>query len=457
MRHFALFRKSNKADSPSSEEAKGYYEDRSNTRNEFLKQLFGLTSRVNTLQDWALTAEREKLFKLYADPNSGNSVVYAVVSSIAAAVADVMQYAELQDADNDVVEKHWSLDLLREPNDATTLSEFMQLYTVNLLVVGDAFVYGQSPISRLNGQRYSSMYVMPSHLVQIISGGVIAPIKGYRLTTSAVYDASAPLLTPSNVMFAKLPNPSGETFHGLSPLISALKKIELLDVGDRRMNSSFKNGGVVNVVFPKSSDGLGLTPQQTDDFNDAMNEGVGNKTKFVATEVGAVRLGDTPADLTILQTSEYATQAICNVYSYPLDLLYARSTYSNMSEAKKMRYQIAIPYAMAFLEKYGKWTGVVKEGLHFTINTDKIEVLKPNATEVIAAMVNAGTTINERREYLGYEPIKEDIGDQVTYAMSTAFAGDDAALSQPLPEVDDVSQLIQPQDDGQQDQPQPQE
>ena len=105
-----------------------------------------------------------------------------------------------------------------------------------------------------------------------------------------------------------------------------------------------------------------------------------------------------------------------------------------MNEAKKMRYEIALPYVQAFLEKFGKWTGVVTEGLHFTINTDKIEVLKPDPTVVINSMVNAGTTSNERREALNYDPINDQLAAQVTYSMNTAFIGDDAALSQPLPE-----------------------
>ena len=434
MRLLKALRRSNRAGDASAAEVKGFYEDPKNAQNEYFKQLFFLSSRINALQDWALTTDRIKLYELYADPNRGNSVVYAVVTGIASAMADVIQFVELQDADNDVVDRHWALDLLREPNDATSMAEFMQLYGVNLLVVGDAFVYGQDAAVRMNGRKYSSMYVMPSHMVQIVSGGVLAPIKGYRLLNGDVYDAKGPKLNPSNVMFAKLPNPSGSTFHGLSPLVSALKKIELIDTGDRRINTSMSNGGVTNLVYPTSTDNLGLTPQQVDDFKDMMNKGVGNKTEFVATPVESVRLGDTPAELSILEAQDYATQAICNVYSYPIDLLYARSTYSNMNEAKKMRYEIALPYVQAFLEKFGKWTGVVTEGLHFTLNTDKIEVLKPDPTVVINSMVNAGTTINERREYLNYDPINDPLADQVTYSMNTAFIGDDAALSQPLPE-----------------------
>lgn len=436
MRRLNLFRRSSRANKI---EQKGYYADRSNQKNEFFRQLFGALNVSSALQSWSFTEGREALFRLFADKDSGNSTVYSVVSGIASAAADVIQFAELYDRKGEVITDHWCQRLLSCPNDATSQSEFTQLYMVNLLVVGDTFIYGQEAAARLNGEKFSSMYVMPSHMVEIQSGGLLAPIKGYRLTSSLMFDARAPKLNPGNVLFAKLPNPAGDTFHGLSPLVTALKKIEIMESGDRRINTMFKNGGVVNLVYPTSQDSIGLTTQQIERFEELANDGIGNKTKFMNTPVGSVRLGDTPADLSILSTSEYATQAICNVYGYPLDLLYARSTYSNMNEAKKMRYLIAIPYVNAFLEKYAQWTGVSRDGMRLAVNTDKIEVLKPDPNQIISAMVNAGTTINERREYLGYERLSDPIYDQVTYSMGTAFGSMDEDLNRPLPEIEDNS------------------
>lgn len=427
------FRRLKRAD---NSEVKGFYADKANDRNEFFRQLLGWTASYGGLRTWTATAEREALFRLYADKDKGNSTVYAVVTSIANAAADVMQYAELLDANNKPIDKHWTKDLLQEPNDAYTMSEFIQLYMVNLLIIGDAFIYGQDALSKVGGMKYSSMYVMPSHMVEIVSGGLLAPIAGYRMTSSRIFGAKAPKLNPENVMFAKLPNPAGDTFNGLSPLVSALKKIEIMETGDKRLNTSLNNGGAVNFIFPAApEDNAGLTVRDINNFDEIANKGVGKKTKFVNIPLGSIKLGDTVADLSILETSDYANQAICNVYTYPMDLLYSRSTYANMNEAKKMRYLIAIPYADAFLEKFAKWTGINKEGLKWKVNIDKIDVLKPNSNEVITAMTNAGTTINERREYLGYDRLPEPLCDQVTYSLNTAFGTLDQELDKPLPEM----------------------
>lgn len=427
------FRKSRRAE---QQEVKGFYASAENSRNEYFRELFGWFRKLSGVHTWSMSAEREALYKLFADKDKGNSTLYSVVSGIASAMGDILQFAELLDGNKNVVEGHWTINLLEEPNDAMTLSELAQLYAVNLLVVGDAFIYGQPAIAKLGGRKFSSIYVMPSHMVEIVSGGVLAPIAGYRLTSSRMLGATPPKMTPENVMFSRLPNPAGDTFHGLSPIITALKKVEIMESGDKQMDNALKNGGPINLVYPTQSDNIGFTQQQINDFDQMANEAIGNKTKFVTTPISSVRLGDTVADLSILQSSEYATQAICNVYAYPLDLLYSRSTYANMNEAKKMRYLIALPYANAFLDKFSKWTGCKEEGLKWAVNTDKIEVLKPDANQVISAMVNAGTTINERRDYLGFERLPDPMYDMVTYPMGMAFGGMNDDLSNPLPEND---------------------
>ena len=130
------FRRSKRADNT---EIKGLYADKANNRNEFFRQLLGWTASYGGLRTWTATAEREALFMLYADKDKGNSTVYSVVTSIANAAADVMQYADLLVRNNKPVETRWTKNLLQEPNDAYSMSEFIQLYMVNLLVVGGAF------------------------------------------------------------------------------------------------------------------------------------------------------------------------------------------------------------------------------------------------------------------------------------------------------------------------------
>lgn len=429
MKLFQIFRRER------SPEVKGYYEDPANRSNEYLKQVYAGVNQALLLPDWNTTAEREALFKLYADKDNANHAVFAVVDKLSDAIADIMQYAELYDKGDNVIADSWGGELLQNPNDAQTMQEFVKLWAVNLLVVGDAFVYGQTKAIKENGL-FNSMYVMPSHTVEILSGGLMAPIKGYRIVGKNIYNGTSPALNEKNVMFSKLANPSADTFHGLSPLVSVLKDIEIIENGKKRTNGAIKNGGVGNIISPGATDGMGMTPSDKDKFEKELNKKhSGNYNKVVSVPVTVARLGDTPADLTLLQATEASVQAVCNVYGYPIDLLFGKSTFSNMGEAKKMRYEMAIPYANYFLQKFSKWTGETVLRREWKINTDEIEALKPDATNIIAAMNDAGTTINERREYMGYPALKDDICDKVSYPMSLSFGEDGVDLAKPLPEV----------------------
>lgn len=420
-------------------DTKGYYAASDNRNNAYLKQMYVGLVNAMTLPSWDISADREVLYKLYADKDKANHAVYSVVNGLTSALADVMQFAELIDKDETVIEGHWTADLLRNPNDAQTMSEFMQLWGANFFVVGDAFTYGLKTMMQANGQVFGSMYVMPSHEVEIISGGLLAPIRGFQIKGKNIYNGGSPELNPTNVMFCKMANPSAETFYGLSPLVSVLKDAEILENGKKRTNGAIKNGGVSNIIYPNPSDGMGMTALDRDTYEKEMNKRhSGNYNKVMSVPIGVARLGDTPADLALLQANEASVQAICNAYNYPIDLLFGRSTFSNMGEAKKMRYELAIPHANYFLEKYSKWTGVEKQGLRWRINTDEIEALKPDPNTVINAMNNAGTAINERREYLGYPRIEEDIYDKVTYPMNLSFGDEGQASLKPIPEVEPI-------------------
>lgn len=322
MKPFRLFKTKQVRD---ASETKGYYGgDNNNVRNEYFKQLYGSIQGHLSLPDWGTSAEREALYKLYADKDKANHVVYSVVSDLAETVAAVMRYAEITDSDKRVIENHWAERLLKNPNDAQTMADFVELWMINLLTVGDAFVYGLESAFKHEGRKYSSLYVMPSYKVEIISGGTFAPIKGYRIQGAKVYESKELSLDATNVWFCKMPNPSGETLYGLSPLVPLLKDIEIIENGKKRANGAIKNGGVGNVVFPQlDATGIGLTEQQKNEFEKELNgHRRGNYNKVINTPIGVAKLGDTPADLSLIEAIDKSIQATCNAYHYPVDLFF---------------------------------------------------------------------------------------------------------------------------------------
>ena len=95
----------------------------------------------------------------------------------------------------------------------------------------------------------------------------------------------------------------------------------------------------------------------------------------------------------------------------PIDVVYGQSKYENAKEAKKAVYeQAAIPLMNEFLEDYTAFCKL-EEGTKFVLNTDKIEILKAAPTEVMANLTAMGASINEKREYMGYEKRSEPYCD----------------------------------------------
>lgn len=392
-------------------EKKGYFGD--NENNEYFKQLNSLMSNSIRLLDFS-SVNRSQLVKMYWT----NAQVRGVVNLIASSVAELSDYAELLDSKDKVDTKHYSNSLFTRPNDRENRRRFIKSWAIYRLLSGDSFVYFEQGIGLKRGA-FSSMYVMPSHKVEIQLGGLIAPIAGYKLEEKAGFSLE---LNPGNVMMSYEPNPKGDTFYGLSPLESAANYIQLLESGLKRQNSSIANGGVANIITPKP-DNLGTVTQMVadtieSDLNDVSNI---NKSKLVRAALEVHRLGDKPTDLGLLDTSKDAITALCFVYNIPIDLYYGQSKYENAKEAKKAVYEkSAIPLFKEFLDDFSQFLKLDKEGLKWSINVDKIEVLNDNI-EMLGAYEKMNATLNEKRQLMGFPIINEKWADQPMVPMGISF------------------------------------
>ncbi len=392
-------------------EKKGYFGE--NENNEYFKQLNSLMSNSIRLLDFS-SVNRSQLVKMYWT----NAQVRGVVNLIASSVAELSDYAELLDSKDKVDTKHYSNSLFTRPNDRENRRRFIKSWAIYRLLSGDSFVYFEQGIGLKRGV-FSSMYVMPSHKVEIIKGGLLAPIAGYKLEEKAGFQLE---LNPENVMMSYEPNPQGDNFYGLSPLESAAKYVQLIDTGLKRQNSSITNGGVANIITPKP-DNLGSVTQMVadtieSDLNDVSNI---NKSKLVRAALEVHRLGDKPTDLGILDTSKDAITALCFVYNIPIDLYYGQSKYENAKEAKKAVYEkAAIPLFKEFLDDFSQFLKLDKEGLKWSINVDKIEVLNDNI-EMLGAYEKMNATLNEKRQLMGFPIINEKWADQPMVPMGISF------------------------------------
>jgi hypothetical protein len=152
-----------------------------------------------------------------------------------------------------------------------------------------------------------------------------------------------------------------------------------------------------------------------------------NKTKYLRTAIEVHKLGSTPIELGLLDSSKDSVTALCFAYEFPIDLYYGQSKYENAREARRAEYEsIAIPMVeefcddlMLYCNRHFKDT----LGLKFIVNRDKIDVLKNSPTEILTNLGLMGASLNEKRKAYGYEPINEPYANEPMLPLGIQFGG----------------------------------
>lgn len=393
-------------------EVKGYY-DNVNEMNEYLRAI------DSHLKGKKLAPMSPMGREQIRDAYRTSAAVMGVVNYIAENVGEVARYLELQDAKGEYIENHWVLDLLRHPNDRFNLRRFATAWAVNKLLFGDAWIYAPSAVGKNLG-KVGEMYIIPSWRIETNSDGSLQPLKSISIGATIKNNISM-----EDVMESFDYNLDDASFFGTSKIISAAVYLDVIEKGMRRESQSLDNGGVANLITPKG-DEAGVLPQHQEDLETRFNAKKNvNKTLALRIPVEVHQLGNAPVDLSILETHKEAVTALCFVYKVPVDLYYGQAKYENAKEAKKTIYeQSAIPLAnelaedlITFLARKDKSLA----GWTLTVNTDRIDVLKEKASDVLNNLNLAYCSLNERREAIGYERIEEDYADKPIIPMGMQF------------------------------------
>lgn len=398
-------------------EMKGFY-DANNEENQYFKSIESFV-KGRKLAPF-VPMSREAIRMAY----ERSAAVMGVVNYVAENVGEVAKYLELQNANGDYIEKHWVLDLLRHPNDRFNLRRFATAWAVNKLLFGDAWIYAPSAVGKDLG-KVKEMYVIPSWRIETDSDGNLKPIKGIVISGTIKGDIDI-----ENIIESFDYSLDDTQFFGTSKIVAAATYLEVIDKGMRRESQSLDNGGVANLITPKpDASGLGVLPEHAEDIETRFNAKKNtNKTLAIRVPVDVHQLGNAPVDLSILDTHKEAVTALCFVFKVPVDLYYGQAKYENAKEAKKTIYeQNAIPLANEFAEDL--ITFLMKkdkslQGWRLTVNTDRIDVLKDDAADVLQNMALAYCTLNERREAIGYERIEEEWADKPIIPMGVQFGNE---------------------------------
>lgn len=390
-------------------EIKGYYEETEKV-NAYIS---ALSSQVKGLMlpDFSLIG-RDQIRRAYET----SAPVMGVVNYIADNVGEVARYLELT-KNGEPVEKHPLLDTLRRPNDRYNLRKFVTAWAVNRLLFGDAWVYVTRRVGKEGGW---NLYLIPSQRIGV---------KGGRPLVEGVQIVGLPgeHNIPINEIIESFDyNLDDTSFFGTSKVAAAAAYLSVMEKGMRRQDTTLDTGGATHIVTPKPDETGAILPQHATEAEKLMNgKNSAGKRRFLQFPIEVHQLGNTPVDLSILDSHKEAVTALCFVFRVPVDLYYGQAKYENAKEAKKTIYeQNAIPMANEFAEDLIHYLGMDREGYRLAVNTDNIDVLQDKPGDVLDNLAKMHATLNEMREAYGYDRIEEDWADKPLLPLGVSFGNE---------------------------------
>jgi HK97 family phage portal protein len=235
---------------------------------------------------------------------------------------------------------------LERPNYYQSETEFKELWETFMLLTGNAYQWILSPSDGLNAGRPMARFLLPSHLVQIVLkpdfniSEMDNPISHYILLLG---DCSI-RFEREDIIHSKFPNPNydlaGSHLYGQSPLLSALRDIQLSNTTIDTNNDTMSNSGIFGFVHA----GAGATPliaEQAADIVARMKEMKASKAILgriagASAPLGFTKLSVDTENLQPHSFSEAAQKHIANVLGWSTLLLNTEAKWDNYAASMRI-------------------------------------------------------------------------------------------------------------------------
>ena len=298
--------------------------------------------------------------------------------------------------------------LLENPNAAQSYSSWLTELIAFGKLTGNRYIYGISPETGMNQGKYKELYVMPSQIMEIVSGGIMQPVQKYRIEYQGAYDIPA-----DDICHIKDFNPyydgTGSHLYGQSPLRAGLRSLttnnEAVQTGVKYLQNQTARG----ILTSDEGDINEVQAQQLKDKFRKNFQGSDNAGDIIITpkKLSWVNFGLNASDVSLIEQYNASIKDLCNIYAVPVQLLNntESSTYNNMKEAKKALYQSAvIPELNKIRDELNRWL-VPKFGEKLFIDFDysAIPELQEENEKVVDQLSKAWwVTPNEKRRVMNY-------------------------------------------------------
>lgn len=318
---------------------------------------------------------------------------------------------------------------LEQPNETQTWADVFGLYKTYIKLTGNCYFYLLSPKEGKNAGVPIQLYVLPSHLIQIVlkkEANMLStenPVDHYIL----IEGNSLIKFAAEDIIHIKYTNPnfnlSGEHLYGMSPLRAALRNINSQNSAIDLNVKTLQNGGAFGFIHGKNSP---LTVDQANSLKERLVEMDASPERLsriagASGELAFTRISLTTDELKPFEYLKYDQKAICNVLNWPDELLNndgkasLGSTDTNQARKQAITDNIVPDLVLLqdslnkyFIKKFKGYENAVIEW-----DIDDLPEMQEDMAKKMEWLSKAPLTPNEVRCALKYDIIEEDGMDTV--------------------------------------------
>ena len=303
---------------------------------------------------------------------------------------------------------HPLLELMERPNPAQSYNSWLTEVIAFGKLTGNRFIYGIGPETGGNANKFTELYVLPSQNVEIVSGGIMEPVQGYKLQYNGTFEAPA-----DSICHIKDFNPdydgTGTHLYGQSPLRAGLRSLtannEALTTGVKYLQNQTARG----ILMSEEGDINEVQAQALKDKFRKQHQGSQNAGDIIITpsKLSWVNFGLPATDLALIEQYNSTVKDLCNVYNVPVQLLNNTdsATYNNMKEAKKALYQNAvIPELVKLRDELNRWLAPqYGPNIYIDFDYSAVPELQDELEKIVGQLSQAWwVSPNEKREAMYY-------------------------------------------------------
>ena len=335
-------------------------------------------------------------------------------------------------------------ELLDRPNPAQSYASWISEVVAFGKLTGNRYIYGISPETGPNQSKYKELYVMPSQIMEVVSGGILEPIKEYRVEYNGQKSIPADQICHIKD-FQPYYDGSGSHLYGQSPLKAGFRAMttnnEAAQTGVKYLQNQMARG----VLMSDEGDLNEVQAQQLKDKFRSNYQSSNNAGDVIITpkKLSWVNFGLSASDLSLIEQYNASVKDLCNVYNVPVQLLNntEASTYNNQKSAKAALYQHCImPELYKIRDELNRWLAPkFGEKIYLDFDFSVIPELQEDMEKIVGQMSAAWwLTPNEKRAAMSYAEEENDaLNDFYIPANLLPVNGTDVELPEPQPPVDD--------------------